>query len=92
MENVQQDRYNRAKKRVCQLKAFYNSLVAYCIVIPVLVYINYLTTSFPWAIFPTVGWGMGLVSLWMTANGRNPIFGKDWEERKIREFMNKEEF
>ncbi|MEC7263691.1 MAG: 2TM domain-containing protein [Bacteroidota bacterium] len=92
MENVSQSSYERAKKRVCLLKAFYNSLFAYCIIIPILVYINYRTTSFPWAIFPAVGWGMGLIGMWLSASGRNPLFGKDWEERKIKEFMNSDNF
>lgn len=92
MKNVNEHRYTRAKERVENLKSFYQSLIAYCVVIPVLIYVNYRTTSFPWAIFPAVGWGLGLVSLWMTAYGHNPIFGKEWEERKIQEFMNDKEF
>lgn len=92
MENLKQLRYDRAKKRVENLKSFYYSLVAYCIIIPFLVFINSRTTSYPWAIFPALGWGIGLISLGMTAYGYNPIFGKDWEERKIKELMNTEDF
>ncbi|NVN18630.1 histidine kinase [Muricauda sp. HICW] len=92
MKNVNEHRYTRAKERVENLKSFYQSLIAYCVVIPVLIYINHRTTDIPWAIFPAVGWGFGLFSLWMTAYGHNPIFGKDWEERKIQEFMNDKEF
>lgn len=92
METTEQFRYNRAKERVDRLKSFYSNLMAYCIVIPFLVYLNYRSTSFPWAIFPAVGWGIGLIGHWMAAYGRNPFFGRDWEDRKIREFMNSEEF
>lgn len=92
MENKQNFRYQRAKERVDKLKSFYSSLFSYCIVIPILAYINYRTTSFPWAIFPAFGWGIGLISQWMNATGHHPIFGKDWEERKIKEFMNSREF
>ncbi len=85
-------RYERAKERVDDLKSFYSSLFSYCIVIPILVYINYRTSSFPWAIFPALGWGIGLISQWMSATDNHPILGKGWEERKIREYMNNSEF
>lgn len=80
-------KYQKAKKKVQAIKGFYGNLLAYCIVIPILIYINYNTTSFPWAIFPALGWGLGLVINGFCAYGYNPIFGKDWEERKIKEFM-----
>lgn len=80
--------YQKAKEKVEAIKGFYGNLLAYCIVIPILVYINYITTSFAWVIFPAVGWGFGLVMNGFYAYGYNPLFGKDWEERKIKEFMN----
>lgn len=92
METMNQERYFRAKERVRLVKEFYSNLAAYLIIIPLLVYLNYRTTSFPWAIFPAVGWGIGLVGHYISATGRNPILGKDWEERKIREFMDREDF
>ncbi|RIV32798.1 histidine kinase [Flagellimonas lutimaris] len=92
MENSNEHRYARAKERVENIKSFYHNLIAYCIVIPLLVYLNFRTTEFPWAIFPAIGWGLGLVGHWMTAYGQNPFFGKEWEERKIQEFMNDKEF
>nr|WP_299389207.1 2TM domain-containing protein [Allomuricauda sp.] len=92
METNNTIRYERAKERVQQLKGFYSSLLSYCIVIPILVYINYRTTTFPWAIFPALGWGIGLLSQWMNATGNHPILGRNWEERKIKEFMDRSEF
>lgn len=83
----QDDRYLKAKKKVKAIKGFYGNLLAYCIVIPILAFINYRTTDFPWAIFPAIGWGFGLVMNGFCAYGYNPIFGKDWEERKIKEYM-----
>ena len=84
--------YQRAKKRVEAIKGFYGNLATYCIVIPILIYINYNTTSFPWAVFPTLGWGFGLLMHGMEAYGYNPIFGKGWERRKIREYMDDDRF
>lgn len=85
-------RYQRAKEKVKGLKDFYSNLVSYCLVMPLLAYINYITTSFPWALFPAVGWGIGLISHWMNAIGYHPVLGRNWEERKIKEYMNNSEF
>jgi len=85
--NNQNYNYEKAKEKVQAIKGFYGNLLAYCIVIPVLAYINYRTTSFPWALFPAIGWGFGLLMNGLCAFGYNPIFGKDWEERKIKEYM-----
>ena len=92
MENIQNDRYLKAKERVKAVKDFYSNLIAYCVVIPILVYINYLTVDFPWVIFPILGWGFGLLMHGLEVYGYNRILGKDWEQRKIREFMNDEKF
>ncbi len=84
--------YEKAKERVEALKGFYGNLLAYCIVIPFLWVLNYNTTSFPWAIFPTLGWGFGVAAHAMEAYGYNPIWGKRWEEKKMRELMEDDDF
>jgi two-component system LytT family sensor kinase len=89
---IDDKRYLKAKERVEAIKSFYGNLLAYCIVIPVLAYINYRTTSFPWIIFPVLGWGFGVIAHGMEAYGYNPIFGKSWEERKMREYMEDDNF
>jgi len=86
----QQEKYRRAKERLKLIKDFYGNLISYCIVIPILIWINYRTSDFPWVIFPIIGWGIGVVTHAMEAYGFNPFFGKAWEERKIREFMDEE--
>ena len=83
------DKYLRAKEQVKREKNFYGNLTSYCIVIPVLAIFNYLTADFIWVIFPALGWGLGLLLHAMSVFNFNPIFGKKWEERKIREIMNK---
>ncbi len=93
MENFEKENsYLRAKKRVEEIKGFYGNLTAYLIVIPFLAWINYITTDFPWVIFPAVGWGLGVIVHGMEAFGYNPLLGKNWEERKIREFMSEDRF
>jgi hypothetical protein len=44
------------------LREFINHLVVYGIINVGLVVTNYLTSSFPWAIFPFFGWGVGLAA------------------------------
>ncbi|MGB5818190.1 MAG: 2TM domain-containing protein [Saonia sp.] len=87
MENLENKKYIRAKKKVDAIRGFYGHLTGYCIAIPILAYINYMTTSFPWVIFPVLGWGFGLLMHGLEAHGYNPLLGRGWEERKIREYM-----
>ena len=87
---IEDKRYLRAKEKVEKIKGFYSNLISYLIVIPVLAYVNFRTTDFPWVIFPALGWGFGVVVHGMEAYGYNPFMGKNWEERKIREFMDNE--
>ncbi|MGB3150345.1 MAG: 2TM domain-containing protein [Maribacter sp.] len=91
-EFIDDKRYQKAKERVEAVKGFYGNLIAYCIVIPCLAVLNYKTTSFPWIIFPLLGWGFGLLTHGMEAFGYNPLWGKRWEEKKLRELMDKEDF
>ncbi len=91
-EHIEEKRYLKAKERVDALKGFYGNLISYAIVIPFLWWLNYKTTSFLWAIFPTLGWGFGLAAHAMEAFGYNPLWGKRWEENKIKELMEKEDF
>ena len=85
-------KYERAKERIDAMKGFYMNLVVYCIVIPCLALLNYYTTDFPWVIFPALGWGLGLTAHGLEAYGHNPLYGKKWEERKIQELMNDNDF
>ena len=89
---IEDKRYEKAKERVEDIKGFYGNLTAYCIIIPFLIFINFRTSDFPWAIFPALGWGFGLLTHGMEAFGTNPLYGKKWEERKMREFMDDENF
>ncbi len=89
---IEDKRYLKAKEKVEAIKGFFGNLTAYCIVIPCLAWLNYVTTDFPWVIFPTLGWGFGILMHGMEAYGYNPLWGKRWEEKKIRELMEKEDF
>lgn len=89
---IEDKRYEKAKERVQAIKGFFGNLLAYCIVIPFLAWLNYRTTDFPWVLFPALGWGIGLITHGMEAYGYNPLWGRRWEERKIKEFMEQDDF
>ena len=80
--------YYQAKKRVEDIKGFFGNLVAYCVVIPFLIFINYRTSwDYQWFWFPMLGWGMGVIFHAFGVFG----YGKEWEERKIKEILEKEQ-
>ncbi|MDP4600094.1 MAG: 2TM domain-containing protein [Polaribacter sp.] len=85
-----QQAYERAQKRVKEIKGFYTHLTTYSLVIPVIIFINLrFTPSFYWFWFSALGWGLGLFFHWLGIFGFQLLgLGKDWEERKIKEFMN----
>jgi hypothetical protein len=84
--------YFRAKERVAEIKKFYSSIFFYVIFIGFLAGLNYYTNEwrYPWFLWAAFGWGIGLAFQAAKAFGWNPILGKDWEERKIKEFMEEE--
>ena len=83
-------RLERAKKKVEELKGFYIHFTIYLIMVPFFIYLNLRSTSFPWALFPIGGWGFGVLGHASEVFGWNPLFGKEWEERKIRKFMDED--
>jgi hypothetical protein len=89
---IEEKRYAKAKERVKAIKDFYGNLMAYCLVIPFLWWLNLRTVDFLWAFFPTIGWGFGLLAHGMEAYGNNPLWGKKWQDRKIRELMERDDF
>lgn len=94
MENPKKEnKYLRAKERVEEIKKFYNSLISYIVVISSLAAVNYYVNewSYPWFLWAAFGWGIGLIFQAAKAYDLNPFFGKNWEERKIKEYMQDEE-
>jgi hypothetical protein len=87
---IEAKKYDRALKRVKDLKGFYIHFTIYLLMLPVFIYLNLISTSFPWALFPIGGWGLGVSGHAFEVFNYNPLFGKNWEQRKIRELMEKD--
>lgn len=93
MENnyQEEERYFKARKKVEEIKGFYGNLIAYIVVNTGLLVLNLLTSpKHLWFFWPMIGWGIGLAIHGMKAFNYMPFFGNDWEEKKIKEFMDKE--
>ena len=88
-----ENKYLRAKERVDELKKFYGNLTSYVLVITGLAILNYYTNgwSYMWFLWAAFGWGIGLIFHAIGTFNLNPFFGKDWEKRKIKELMDKDE-
>ncbi len=88
-----QQSFERAQKRVKEIKGFYSHLTTYCLVIPFIIFVNLkFMPNFHWFWFSTLGWGFGLFFHWLGIFGFQFLgLGKDWEERKIKEFLNQKE-
>lgn len=88
--------YKVAQKRIKEIKGFYIHLMAYILVNGFILFVNkkliYLEFSniniedFSLLFF----WGIGLFAHWVGVFGANIFLGKNWEERKIKELMEKE--
>ncbi|MDG1728806.1 MAG: 2TM domain-containing protein [Algibacter sp.] len=82
--------YVRAKKRVKELKGFYWHAFWY---VAVNIFIVFMIVSnggdlFHFGTYSTaLFWGIGLGFHALGVFGKNVLFNKSWEERKIKEYM-----
>lgn len=79
-----------AYRQVRKLKGWYIHLAQYLLIIPLLFLINYLTGMHRhiwWAVFPALGWGLGvalhglMISPWLAKNS------VDWEARQVQKYL-----
>ncbi len=94
MENFNQDdiKYLEAQKRVKRLKGFYIHALIYFLVNLFLIYTNVKSNGDLTNInnyWTAIFWGIGLLGHATGVFLPNFIMGKDWEEKKIRELMDK---
>ena len=84
------ERYEKAKKRVEEIKGFYTHAIVYVVINTGLFLLNLFTSPggwwFYWVLF---GWGIGLFFHAMGVFVFNRFPSKKWEEQKIKEVMDK---
>lgn len=88
-KNESEDKaYEKAQKRVKEIKSFYGNLFSYVIVITFLIILNLITSpKHLWFYWPMLGWGIGIA-----AHGISVFsIGRTWEERKIQEILEKQD-
>jgi hypothetical protein len=91
MENNDRVAYLRAKDKVKEIRGFYSNVMCYCIVIPTLIFINLkFSPEYLWFWYSACGWGVGVVIHGLSTFGYIPFLTRDWEERKLKELMDKD--
>ncbi|MUU78178.1 2TM domain-containing protein [Winogradskyella endarachnes] len=87
-----EEAYLRAKKKVDALIGFYWHLAAYVVVnLFLIILIGVNSSFFQFGTYATAFfWGIGLVFHFLGVFGTNFLFGKNWENKKIKEYMDKE--
>ena len=89
---INDEKYERAKKRVEELKKFYANLVTYTVINVILIIINLVTSPGSlWFYWVTIFWGAAIL---LHASRifvfRGKFLGEEWEKKKIKEIMEKE--
>ena len=93
--------FNLAYKKVKRIKGFYSHLKVYIIVNAIIIISNlnrhYIGNHFElrgfqdWETYSTAFyWGIALVIHAFTVFGPDIFFGKDWEQKKIQKFMDRD--
>ncbi len=85
--------YERAKKRVKDIKGFYIHLLVFVLVNLMIIFIrlkgdNHIRIS---QFLTLIVWGVFLIFHFLKVYIPNFILSKDWEENKIKEIMSKKE-
>jgi hypothetical protein len=87
------EKYEKAKKRVEELKSFYGNLATYAGINAVLIIINLVTSPGSlWFYWVTIFWGIGiLIHASKVFIFKGKFLGEEWERRKIKQIMENEE-
>jgi signal transduction histidine kinase len=81
------DARRRARRRATAEAAFFGHLMTYLAVIALLAFINLVTGGGPWFLWPAFGWGIGLLSHFMSLFGSRMVRERFFEpalERELR--------
>ncbi len=91
-----ENRYLFAKKEVKKIKGFYIHLVVYLIINAIFITNNTIDSGWEGFIGTVMSiglfWGIGVFFHWYGTFGKNLVFGKKWEKRKIEELIEKDKY
>ena len=96
MENLDEIKYQEAVKRVKKIKGFYTHLIVFIVINTMLLVVKYNNVDssdnfWRWQSFNTIiFWGIGLAAHGLSVFMPTMLMGKNWEEKKIKELMEKE--
>lgn len=93
-QNSNRSKYLRASERVSELKKFYTRCFRGAVAILIVAAINYYLNEWarPWFLWVVFGVGLSLALRAFKVFGYNMLMGRDWEERKIKEYMDEDRF
>ena len=100
-DNNTRDKRRRAKKRVEELKGFYIHFAVYVAVNTFITTMKVIRDMDEGNSFGEAFWDFGTFAVWffwgigvffhgVKVFSYNPIFGKDWEERQIQKYMERD--
>lgn len=86
--------YKDARRRVKKKKSYYSAILAYFTICTFLTFLNWFQqrdqdTIHWWVIWVWFGWGIGMFFYTVSFFKNGVFFGQDWEDRKIKEEMEK---
>ncbi len=85
------EQYQVARKKVEEIKGFYGNLISYVLVNLFLIFINLkYSPEHIWFFWPMLGWGIGVLFHGIKVFNWFPFLGKDWEDKKLKQFMEEE--
>lgn len=86
------------RRRVKRIAEFYRHLTMYVVIISLIWILSLIfMKEWPsvwwrwWTIWPTLGWGVGVLAHGLSVLPSAGFFSLDWEERKVRELMGREQ-
>ncbi len=85
------EKIDRARKRVRSLRDFYGHIIIYLIINAFLLIVNLIISPDRlWFYWVTLGWGVAVILNAIAVFGIGGIWGSDWEDRKIKEILEKD--
>jgi len=91
MDFKEEIKYNEALKRVEKIKGFYTHLIIFVLMNVFFIIIKAQKIdegeSISEVFYVTISWGIGVVLHGLKAFDRLPFLGKNWEEQKIKEYL-----